>query len=117
MLNNLKEADVLINELDNYDSKKIDRIINGAKCKSNYTTEQVLILLSEVIDNNTLLDAELSKIYRKLDRNYKIYFDKNYYHLNNAQLEVKYGIGTRRINKICEEIEKKKNIPNQFHIE
>jgi len=112
VLNNLKEADYLINKLDKYDSKRVDNLIKDNDCESNYTTEQVLVLLSEIINNNTKLESKLSKIYAKLDRNHKIYFDKRYYHLNNAQLEVKYGIGTRQINKICEEIEKFKKIPN-----
>ena len=52
---------------------------------------------------------EKEKIYQKYnDRDKQIYVDKKLYKLNNAKMEIKYGLGKRAINKICKKIEKNK---------
>lgn len=50
---------------------------------------------------------EKEEVYQKYnDRDKQIYVDKKLYKLNNAQMEVKYGIERSVMNKICKKIEK-----------
>ena len=41
------------------------------------------------------------------DRDKQIYIDKKFYKLNNAQMEIKYQLSKRQVNRICKKIEKK----------
>lgn len=67
------------------------------------TKEEAIDLISEIINSLNTVDDLIKDIYSKTDdRNLKIYLDKKYQKLSNAQLELKYGIGKRQINKICE---------------
>lgn len=50
---------------------------------------------------------EKEEVYQKYnDRDKQIYVDKMFYKMNNAQLEIKYGLGKRAINKIIKKIKK-----------
>ena len=119
MIPEIKEADKVIEEMNNVTYEKAEMLRTKLeKCTSNvseisvqggrklHSREDALLLLAEatkILDDGK---KKLKEIYSRLDRNGKIYFDKKYYHLSNAQLELKWGIGKRQINKICEKIEK-----------
>jgi len=81
--------------------------INVSGSHRLHAREEGLLLLAEM---TSILDKgaeKLKDLYKKIpkeDRNLRIYFDKVYFKLSNKQLENKYGIGKRRINKIIEEI-------------
>lgn len=63
--------------------------------------------MSNMMKELDKMQEKLREIYGKLeDRNLKIYFDKKYFGLTNAQIELKYGIGKRQIQKICKKIDK-----------
>ena len=50
---------------------------------------------------------EKEEVYRKYnDRDKQIYVDKKLYKLNNAKMEIKYGLDRSVMNKICKKIEK-----------
>ena len=75
--------------------------------KNYYTTEEALLMMSNMMKELDKMQEKLREIYGKLeDRNRKIYFDKKYFGLTNAQIELKYGIGKRQIQKICKKIDK-----------
>ena len=40
------------------------------------------------------------------DRDKQLYIDKRFYKLNNAQMEIKYGLSKRQINRIIKKFEK-----------
>lgn len=66
------------------------------------TKEEAINLISNIINSLDTADDIVTDIYSKInDRDLKIYLDKKYQKLTNAQLELKYGIGKRQINKIC----------------
>lgn len=117
----IKEADKIISELNQkgFTPEKIEMtrvklentvasisdvvVQGGQKLKSR---EDALLLLAEM----TKADDEIRKIYSKIPRKFRdlrLYFDKVYFKVANKDLEVKYGIGTRRIQKI---VKKYKNI-------
>ena len=82
--------------------KEARKIINNY-----YTTEEALLMMSNMMKELDKMQEKLREIYNKLeDRNLKIYFDKKYFGLTNAQIELKYGIGKRQIQKICKKIDK-----------
>jgi len=73
----------------------------------NATREDILIMLAELSKNYDECNRKLKEIYHKvIDRDLKIYIEKKYFHLSNAKLEEKWGIGRRQIQKICKKIEK-----------
>jgi len=73
----------------------------------NATREDILIMLAELSKNYDECNRKLKEIYHKvIDRDLKIYIEKKYFHLSNAKLEKKWGIGRRQIQKICKKIEK-----------
>lgn len=70
------------------------------------TKEEAIKLISDIINSLDEVGEVIRDIYTKTkDRNLKIYIEKKYMGLSNAQLEVKYGIGDRQIQKICKKIE------------
>lgn len=72
-----------------------------------HTAEEALVLITDTISQLDKMQESLRKIYNKLqDRNLRIYFDKKYFGLTNTQIEMKYGIGKRQIQKICKKIDK-----------
>lgn len=117
----IKEADKIINELNDkgFSNEKIEMtrvklentvgsisdvvVQGGQRLKSR---EDALLLLAEM----TKSTDGIKKIYSKIpieNRNLRLYFDKVYFNVSNKALEAKYGIGTRRIQKI---VKKYKNI-------
>ena len=73
----------------------------------NATREDILIMLAELSKNYDECNRKLKEIYHKVtERDLKIYIEKKYFHLSNAKLEEKWGIGRRQIQKICKKIEK-----------
>lgn len=72
-----------------------------------HTVEEALVVMTDIINQSEKLQESLRKIYNRLqDRNLRIYFDKKYFGLTNTQIEMKYGIGKRQIQKICKKIDK-----------
>lgn len=110
----IKEADKIMNELNDegFSNEKIEMtrvklentvgsisdvvVQGGQKLKSR---EDALLLLAEMTKGSDEIRRIYSKIPRKF-RNLRLYFDKVYFNVTNKDLEVKYGIGTRRIQKI-----------------
>ena len=71
------------------------------------TKEEAIKLISDIINSLDEVGEVIRDIYSKTeDRNLKIYMDKKYFGLSNIDLELKYGIGKRQINKICKKIDK-----------
>lgn len=122
MIPEIKEADKVIEEMNNVTYEKAEMLRTKLeKCTSNvseisvqggrklHSREDALLLLAETTKLLDETDGRLKDIYSKIkDRDLRIYFDKKYFKLSNAQLEVKYNIGKRQIQKICKKIEKDK---------
>lgn len=71
------------------------------------TKEEAIKLISDIINSLDEVGEVIRDIYSRTDdRNLKIYMDKKYFGLTNIELELKYGIGKRQINKICEKVDK-----------
>lgn len=69
------------------------------------TKEEAIRIISDIINSLDTIDDLVKDIYSKTDdRDLKIYLDKKYQKLSNAQLELKYGIGKRQIQKICKKV-------------
>ncbi len=120
MIKEITEADKIIDELNNVSYEKIEtlktklekttssfsdnRVDGGQKLHSR---EDALLLYAEMTKQMDDADRKMKNIYKNInDRDLKIYFEKRYLHMTNAQLELKWGIGKRQINKICKKIEK-----------
>lgn len=120
MIKEITEADKIIDELNNVNYEKIEmlktklekttstlsdnRVDGGQRLHSR---EDALLLYAEMTKQMDDADRKMKNIYKNInDRNLKIYFEKRYLHMTNAQLELKWGIGKRQINKICKKIEK-----------
>lgn len=120
MIKEITEADKIIDELNNVNYEKIEilktklekttssfsdnRVDGGQKLHSR---EDALLLYAEMTKQMDDADRKMKNIYKNInDRDLKIYFEKRYLHMTNAQLELKWGIGKRQINKICKKIEK-----------
>lgn len=120
MIPEIKEADKIISELNNVNYEKIEilktklekttssfsdnRVDGGQRLHSR---EDALLLYAEMTKQMDDADRKMKNIYKNInDRDLKIYFEKRYLHMTNAQLELKWGIGKRQINKICKKIEK-----------
>lgn len=120
MIKEIKEADKIIDDLNNVNYEKIEilktklekttssfsdnRVDGGQRLHSR---EDALLLYAEMTKQMDDADRKMKNIYKNInDRDLKIYFEKRYLHMTNAQLELKWGIGKRQINKICKKIEK-----------
>ena len=122
MISEIKEADKIIDELNNINAEQVEMLRTKLeKCTSSVTDisvqsshrlhsrEDTLLLLADMTAMLDKADEMLHRIYNKItDRDLKIYFDKKYFRLSNAQLEAKWGISKRHINRICKKIEKNK---------
>ena len=121
MISEIMEADKIINELNNVNYEKIEmlktklekttstlsdnRVDGGQRLHSR---EDALLLYAEMTKQMDDANKKMKEIYKNIkDRDLKIYFEKRYLHMTNAQLELKWGIGKRQINKICKKIKKK----------
>ena len=120
MIKEITEADKIIDELNNVNYEKIEmlkaklekttssfsdnRVDGGQRLHSR---EDALLLYAEMTKKMDDADRRMKNIYKNInDRDLKIYFEKRYLHMTNAQLELKWGIGKRQINKICKKVEK-----------
>ena len=121
MIKEIIEADKIIDELNNVDYERVkmletklekvtsdfsdNRVDGGRRLHSR---EDALLLYAELTKQLDDADKKMKEIYKNIkDRDLKIYFEKRYLHMTNAQLELKWGIGKRQINKICKKIKKK----------
>ncbi len=121
-MDEIKEADKIIDEIGSVTYEKVEIMRTKLeKCTSSITDvsvqgshrihsrEDALLLLAEMSQILDESQKKLREIYNKTeDRNLRIYFDKKYFNLTNRQLEYKYGITKRQINRICKKIEKNK---------
>ena len=122
MIPEIKKADEIISEMNNLTYEKAEMLrTNLEKCTSSvtdisvqgshrlHTREEALLMLAEMTSALDKANEMLHKIYSSIeDRDLKIYFDKVYFKMNNAQLELKYDIGKRQIQRIIKKIEKNK---------
>lgn len=66
------------------------------------TKGEAIKIISDIINSLDDIEEIINEICLKSnDRDLKIYLDKKYKNLTNDELEIKYGIGTRQIQKIC----------------
>lgn len=125
----MKEADKLIEEVENilneYNNVDVDKIehlytiatkttsaakdISVQSTPNTHSKEEVLLLLAQISKDYDECQAKIKEIYSKLeDRDLRIYFDKVYFHISNTNLEIKYGLTRRQIQRIVKKIEKKR---------
>jgi len=129
MIPEIKEADKLINEIDKNDAERIETLytkltgttstikdITVQSTPKIHSREDALLLLAEMTRDYSNAKKGLQELYNSIeDRDLKIYIEKKYLmsgytaQEKNRRLEIKWGIGKNRINKICKKIEKKHN--------
>lgn len=126
MIPEIKEADKIIDELDdNVDYEKIEMLKNNLEKVTStfsdnrvdggrrlHSREDALLLYAELTKQLDDAEYKLKDIYNKIpkeNRNLKIYFDKVYFKLSNAKLQLKYGLSKSQINKIIKKIKEKHN--------
>lgn len=121
-MDEIKDADKIINDMNSVTYEKVEMMRTKLeKCTSSiaevsvqgshklHSREDALLLLAEMSQILDESQKKLREIYNKTeDRNLRIYFDKKYFNVTNAQLEYKYGITKRQIQRICKKIEKNK---------
>ena len=120
MIKEITEADKIIDELNNVSYEKIEmlktklekttssfsdnRVDGGQKLHSR---EDALLLYAEMTKQMDDAEYKLRDIYKRIkDRDLRIYFDKVYFHLTNANLEIKYGLTRRQIQRIIKKVKK-----------
>ena len=118
MIKEIKEADKIIDELNNVNYEKIEilktklekttssfsdnRVDGGQRLHSR---EDALLLYAEMTKQLDDAEYKLRDIYKRIkDRDLRIYFDKVYFHLTNANLEIKYGLTRRQIQRIIKKV-------------
>lgn len=122
MIPEIKEADKIIAEMNNITSESVEMLRTKLeKCTSSvtdisvqggrrlHTREDALLLLAEMTSMLDNSKEKINDIYNKIpqdERNLRIYFDKVYYHMSNAQLQLKYGLTKQQINRIIKKIKK-----------
>lgn len=120
MIPEIKEADKLIEEMNNVNAEQVEMLRTKLeKTTSNisevsvqgshrlHSREDALLLLAEMTSMLDEANEGLKEIYRRIpreNRNLRIYFDKVYFNLSNAQLELKYGLTKQQINRIVKKI-------------
>lgn len=121
MIKEIKEANETVEKLNGITYETVEMLrARLEKCTSSvsdlnvqsshrpHSREETLLLLAETTRLLDIAQESLKDIYKRIeDRDLRIYFDKVYFHLTNAQLEEKYGIGKRQIQKICRKLNKK----------
>lgn len=119
MIPEIKEADKLIDEINNTNWEKAHMLyakatrVTSSFKRDNvqssvpiHSREDVLLELAEITRNYELTKKKIKELYNRLeDRNLKIYFDRKFFHLSLNDLELKYGIGKRQIQRIIKKIE------------
>lgn len=125
MIKEIKEADKIIDELNGVTCEDVEVIrtklekvtssianVQVQSSHKSHSREDVLLMLVEM---SMLLDKSnkaLREIYINIsDRNLRIYFDKVYFHLTNKQLEIKYGVTKRHINRIIKKLKNMHQCP------
>ncbi len=122
MIKEIKEADKIIDEMNNATDEQIEMLETKAEkitstvsdvsvqgSRKTHSREDVYILLAEMRAINKEGKDKLDKIYNNIpseNRNLRIYFDKVYYHMSNTNLQLKYGLTKSQINKIIKKIRK-----------
>lgn len=122
MIPEIKEADKIIDELNNINAEQVEMLRTKlTNCTSNisdisvqggrrlHTREDALLLLADMTSTVDKANELLYKLYNKIPlekRNLRIYFDKVYFKMNNAQLQLKYGLTKQQINRIIKKIKK-----------
>ena len=122
MIKEIKEADKIIDEMNNATDEQIEMLETQAEkvtstvsdisvqgSRKTHSREDVYILLAEMRTINKDSKDKLDKIYNNIpseNRNLRIYFDKVYYHMSNTNLQLKYGLTKSQINKIIKKIRK-----------
>lgn len=126
MIPEIKEADKIIDELNNVDYEKVEmletklekvtssfsdnRVDGGRRLHSR---EDALLLYAELTKQLDDAEYKLKDIYNKIpkeNRNLRIYFDKVYFKLGNAKMQLKYNLSKSQINKIIKKIKEKHNM-------
>ena len=126
MIKELKEADKIIDEMNGITDEAVEVLRTKLeKTTSNiseisvqgshkmHSREDALLLLAEMTSMLDKTKEGLKNIYKRIpkeDRNLRIYFDKVYFKMGNAKLELKYGISKSQINKIIKKIKKEHSL-------
>ena len=124
MIPEIKKADEIISEMNNLTYEKAEMLrTNLEKCTSSvtdisvqgshrlHTREDALLLLAEMTSMLDDAKNKLYKIYKNIDdRDLRIYFDKVYFKLNNAQLQLKYNLTKSQINRIVKKVKENHNM-------
>ena len=122
MIKEITEADKIIDDLNNVNYEKIEilktklekttssfsdnRVDGGQRLHSR---EDALLLYAEMTKQIDNAEYKLKDIYNKIpkeNRNLRIYFDKVYFKLSNAKLQLKYGLTKQQINRIIKKIKR-----------
>ena len=120
MIKEIKEADKIIDEMNNATDEQIEMLETKAEkitstvsdvsvqgSRKTHSREDVYILLAEMRAINKEGKDKLDKIYNSIpseNRDLRIYFDKVYYHMSNTNLEIKYGLTRRQIQRIIKKV-------------
>ena len=120
MIKEITEADKIIDEMNNATDEQIEMLETQAEkvtsivsdisvqgSRKTHSREEVYILLAEMRIINKEGKDKLDKIYNSIpseNRDLKIYFDKIYYHMSNTNLEIKYGLTRRQIQRIIKKV-------------
>lgn len=120
MIKEIKEADSIIDEMNGATYEKAELLRTKLeKCTSSFSNvrvdgslkfhsrEDALLLLAST---TALLDdsqERLKEIYKRIEnRDVRIYFDKVYFHMSNADLIIKYNLTKQQINRIVKKVKK-----------
>lgn len=122
MISEIKEADKIIDELNNVDYEKVEMLETKLeKVTSNFSDNRVdggrrlhsredaLLLYAEMTKQLDDAEYKLKDIYNKIpkeNRNLRIYFDKVYFKLSNTKMQLKYGLTKQQINRIIKKIKR-----------
>ena len=120
MIKEITEADKIIDEMNNATDEQIEMLETQAEkvtstvsdisvqgSRKTHSREEVYILLAEMRIINKEGKDKLDKIYNSIpseNRDLRIYFDKIYYHMSNTNLEIKYGLTRRQIQRIIKKV-------------
>ena len=118
MIKEIREADKIIDEMDGITNESVEILrAKLEKCTSSFSQDRVdggikihsrenaLLALAEMSSMLDKSEIALKEIYKNIkDRDIKIYFDKVYFHMSNADLIIKYNLTKRQINKIVKKI-------------
>lgn len=120
MIKEITEADKIIDEMNNATDEQVEILETQAEkvtsmvsdisvqgSRKTHSREDVYILLAEMRAINKEGKDKLDKIYNSIpseNRDLRIYFDKVYYHMSNTNLEIKYGLTGRQIQRIIKKV-------------